>query len=49
MVTQALAYAAMLGMWLADSVAALVALTVVFVLRMAAVHLRITLPSFVAR
>lgn len=45
----ALVYAALLGAGVADSGAALVAMTVVFGLRMAAVQWRITLPTFVAR
>ncbi len=44
-----LVYAALLGAGVADSGAALVAMTVVFGLRMAAVQWRITLPTFVAR
>ena len=45
----ALVYAALLGAGVADSGAALVAMTVAFGLRMAAVQWRITLPTFVAR
>lgn len=45
----ALVYAALLGLGLADSAAALAAMVVVFGVRMAAVYWRLTLPTFVAR
>lgn len=45
----ALVYAGLLHAGVADSGAALIAMAVVFGLRMAAVHWRITLPTFVAR